>query len=86
LSRILSNPGGDTLPQILDISIEAFRKHRGDWLLWRNLGHFEQSGAWVAPVSFTEAYSMPKEMLDVFFELDGLLAKMQKQLAKKHGK
>ena len=74
---------GDALPQFLTVKIEDFHKYKGDWLLWRNLGHYNESGAWVAPVSFNEAMELPKVMLDVFFELDNLIQKMMKQMTKK---
>jgi len=76
----------DIIPRHLTITIEQFHLHKGNWLLWRNLGHFDQSGSWVAPVSFVEAQSLPKDMLDTFFELDNLVSKTIKQTAKKNGK
>jgi len=53
--------------------------------LWRNLGHVDSNGAWVAPVSFVEAQQLPGNMLNVFLALDNLTAKMAKQEAKKKG-
>lgn len=53
--------------------------------MWRNLGHVDSNGAWVAPVSFVEAQQLPGNMLNVFLALDNLTAKMAKQEAKKKG-
>jgi hypothetical protein len=58
-------------------------RYKDDWLLWRNLGHVDSNGAWVAPVSFVEAQQLPDNMLSVFFALDNMVAKMAKQEAKK---
>jgi len=70
---------GNALPSTLSITIEDFHRHKGNWLLWRNLGHYSDSGAWIPPASYTEAMRLPKRMLDVFFELDTWLDKMMKQ-------
>ncbi len=59
--------------------IEDFYKYRGDWLLWRDLGHLDEYGSWVAPASFMEATQMPKAMLDTFFLLDDWIYKLMKQ-------
>jgi len=37
------------------------------------------NGSWIAPISFMDAYKMPKQMLDFFFEMDSLSAKLAKQ-------
>jgi len=74
------------LPQFLEFEYDDFLRHRDDWLLWRNLGHVDTNGAWIAPVSFTEAQQLPAKMLNVFFSLDNLVEKMMKQKADKNRK
>jgi len=59
-------------------------KYRDAWLTYRNLGHVDANGAWVAPISFVESQQLPKAMLNVFFELDNLISKMQAKQAKKN--
>jgi len=44
----------------------------------------DANGAWVAPISFVESQQLPKAMLNVFFELDNLISKMQAKQAKKN--
>lgn len=75
---LLSKPNDD-LPGIEEFEIDYsdFLKYRDDWKLWRSLGHFTDSGAWVAPVSFQEAQALPMDMIQVFFTLDNLLERMQ---------
>jgi hypothetical protein len=55
-------------------------------LLWRALGSYTESGTWKAPVSFIEAQTLPKEMLDTFFKLDDVISRMEKQYMKKVAK
>ena len=85
MSGILKADSGDALPQHLTVPIESFDRYKDHWLLWRNLGHYSDSGAWIPPVSFIEAVSMPKDMLDVFIVLDEWLYKMIHQ-KKNNGK
>jgi hypothetical protein len=63
-----------------------FLQYRDAWTLYRRLGHYDSGGAWVPPISFTEALEMPKTMLAVFQELDHFLSQMQKHQAAKQGK
>jgi hypothetical protein len=62
-----------------NISIEDFFRFREDWIVWRNLGHADNNGAWVAPVSFLEAQQLPTKMIGTFFVLDDLVSEMIKQ-------
>jgi hypothetical protein len=55
-------------------------------LLWRTLGWYTESGAWVAPVSFVEAQNMPKKMLKTFLTLDDVLSRMERQVIAKKNK
>jgi hypothetical protein len=73
------------VPATVDISRSEFLQHREAWKLYRSLGHY-QDGAWVPPISFLEAVTLPKAMLDVFQELDHFLSQMQKHQMKKQGK
>lgn len=73
------------VPSSVEISHESFLKYRDAWKLYRSLGHYDSGGAWVPPISFTEAVEMPAEMLNVFQELDHFLAQMQRHLAAKKG-
>jgi hypothetical protein len=57
--------------------------YKDDWLLWRTLGYTDADGMWIAPVSFLEAQSLPKAMLNVFLQLDDILFRMQQQILKK---
>lgn len=68
------------------MDLNDFHAYRDNWTLWRTLGHFSESGSWVAPVSFIEAQTMPKPMLDVFLTLDDIIGRMQKQYAEKKAK
>jgi hypothetical protein len=43
----------------------------------------DSNGAWIAPVSFVEAQQLPTDMINAFFALDNLVAKMAKQQANK---
>lgn len=74
------------LPTWTDISPEEFDIYKDDWMLWRALGTYNGSGAWVAPVSFLEAQDLPKRQLDVFFALDDFLDRMYQQKAKQKAK
>lgn len=61
---------------------DAFLRYRGNWLLWRALGHKTSDGLWVAPLSFAEANHYPKQMIDIFLELDRLYGKMERTYLK----
>lgn len=37
------------------------------------------NGAWIAPVDFIGAQKIPTQMLNFFFEMDSLVAKLAKQ-------
>lgn len=50
------------------------------------MGHETESGAWVAPVDFFQARTMPKEELDVYQGLDHFLGQMKRHKAKKKKK
>ena len=52
-------------------------------MLWRNLGHADSNGTWVAPISFLDAQKIPARMLNAFFTLDNLVYKLAKQKAGK---
>lgn len=67
-------------PAYLDLDMQAFRKYKRSWLLWRTCGSFDTHGSFIPPVSFTEAMAMPKDELDTYFELDRLIAIRQKQI------
>jgi hypothetical protein len=73
------------IPHAAGITHENFIKYRKSWLLWRALGHYSD-GLFVAPISFNEALQLPKNMLDVFFELDTYLVRMQKHQDRKKPK
>lgn len=85
LDRLFVNAGkkSDDIPHELDINIDDFRAFRDNWTLWRNLGH-HIDGSWVAPVSFLEALRIPKAELDIYFILDDVFGRMQRQFAKKN--
>ena len=82
LSPLFKESGSD-VPSEVDFTLESFRKYKGEWLLYRAIGHETDGGAWVSPLSFEEAKKYPKEKLDVFQGLDYFLAQMRKHKAKK---
>ena len=66
----------------MNFTLEAFYKYRDEWILYRSLGHETESGAWVSPLSYLEALTMPKEKIDVFQGLDYFLAQKKRHKAK----
>lgn len=67
------------MPSTVSFSEEAFLKYRDAWKAYRSLGHYDGE-SWVSPLSFKEAMEMPREMLEVFQELDFFLEQMKKQM------
>jgi len=71
------------IPIGLDIDMQVFRRCKPLWLLWRSTGSFDGNGNFFPSISFLEARSLPKEEIDLFYELDSLLAIRQKQMRDK---
>lgn len=78
--------GGDALPEIINIDFADFLEYKDDWILWRALGHTNEAGSWVAPISFLEAQRIPDRMLNIFFTLDDMLGRLQRQKEKQRSK
>jgi hypothetical protein len=58
-----------------------------EWLLYRATGGRTEQGIFTSPISFVEAmYVLPDEMVKVFFELDKVYGKMERQYMKQKQK
>ena len=66
-----------------DFTMDEFNEHKGNWLLYRSLGHQTDSGVFVSPLSYNEAQAMPKRQVEMFMQLDEIAEKMIRQLSKK---
>jgi hypothetical protein len=63
--------------------MDEFYRYRGDWLLYRSLGHFSDAGAFIPPLSYADAQQMPKRQVEMFMEFDDITDRLQKQMSKK---
>lgn len=68
-----------------DFTLEEFHQYKGNWLLYRSMGHLNESGAFVSPLSYTEAQGLPKRQVEMFLQFDELADKMIRQINKKKG-
>ena len=53
--------------------------------MYRSMGHLNESGAFVSPLSYTEAQGLPKRQVEMFLQFDELADKMIRQINKKKG-
>jgi hypothetical protein len=67
------------LPSSLKVSKESILKYWEHWLLWRMAG--KRVEAFVLATGWKGA--LPKAMLEVFFEVDNFLDKMESQALEK---
>lgn len=55
-------------------------------MLYRAMGHFNESGAFVPPLSYLEAQQLPKRTVEMFMHFDEYAEKMLRQINKNKGK
>ena len=70
----------------LEFTIEEFHQHKGNWLLYRGMGHINENGSFVPTLSYVEAQQFPKRQIELFMIFDEYADKMLRQINKNKGK
>lgn len=72
-------------PAYLDLDVTQFRRTKKDWLLWRMCGHTDANGNFDPdiPAFIMARRDIPKDELEMYFELDRLIAIRLKQTQEK---
>jgi hypothetical protein len=73
----------DAFPLFFDFTLDEFHEHKGNWLLYRSMGHMSDAGQFVPPISYHEAQAMPKREIEIFMCLDEIAEKTLRQMTKK---
>ena len=61
------------------MDIHKFHKYKAGLLLYRSCGSFDANGNFIRPVDFLQARQLPKEEIDIYFQLDDFLVILQKE-------
>ena len=69
----------------MDFTIEEFHLYKGNWLLYRGMGHTDENGAFISPLTYFEAQQMPKREIEIFMRLDDLASKTIRSQTRKKG-
>jgi hypothetical protein len=73
----------DAFPLYFDFTLDEFHEHKGNWLLYRSMGHLSDAGQFIPPISYHEAQAMPKREIEIFMCLDEIAEKTLRQMTKK---
>jgi len=76
---LVNQPPRTAIPVAIDMDINKFHKYKAGWLFYRSCGSFDASGNFVRPIDYLQARQLPKEEIDIYFQLDDFLVILQKE-------
>jgi len=79
LTPLVNQAPRTAIPVSIDMDMNKFHKYKAGWLLYRSCGSFDASGNFVRSIDYLQARQIPKEELDIYFELDDFMVILQRE-------